>query len=99
MNITHIIRNGFYAAFLFALSAHGESPPPGGSAINPNTQAASNADQEKKAAEWVKTLNLGDPAKESRVQKVIAVHLTTIRDWHNEHPFSTGSGSMTSTGR
>lgn len=45
-------------------------------------------DQEKKAAEWVKSLELKDAAKEQRLAKVIADHLTIVRDWHNEHPAS-----------
>ena len=28
-------------------------------------------------------------AKEARVKEVIATHLKTIRDWHNEHPPAT----------
>ena len=49
----------------------------------------SDADQEKKAAEWVGSLKLGDAAKEARVTEVIATHLKTVRDWHNEHPYTT----------
>jgi hypothetical protein len=56
----------------------------------PLTEAAapskSDLDQEKKAGEWVTSLNLGDPAKEARVKAVIVTHLRTIRDWHNSHP-------------
>jgi hypothetical protein len=54
------------------------------------TEANSKSDteQEKKAEEWVAALNL-DPAKAARVKQVIATHLTTIRDWNNEHPFTT----------
>ena len=51
--------------------------------------AKSDAETEKKAAEWVGSLNLGDAAKESRVASVIATHLKTIHDWHNEHPYTT----------
>lgn len=47
------------------------------------------ADQEKQAAEWVSSLNLNDPAKEARLKAVIATHLTAIRDWNNDHPFTT----------
>lgn len=47
------------------------------------------ADQEKQATEWVLSLNLHDPAKEARLKAVIATHLTAIRDWNNEHPFTT----------
>ena len=42
-----------------------------------------------KAKEWTSALNLSDAAKKSAVENVIAVHLTTIRDWHNDHPSST----------
>jgi hypothetical protein len=49
----------------------------------------SDQDIEKKAAEWVKALNLGDAEKEARVAAVIATHLKAVRDWHNEHPYTT----------
>ncbi|RBQ04020.1 DUF3826 domain-containing protein [Pedobacter miscanthi] len=42
-----------------------------------------------KAKEWVATLNLTDAAKKATVENVIAVHLTMVRDWHNDHPSST----------
>jgi hypothetical protein len=42
-----------------------------------------------KAREWTSVLNLTDAAKKSAVENVIALHLTTVRDWHNEHPSST----------
>lgn len=78
-----------FGASLFSFSAFSqisESKPVGMSA---EIRAKSDADQEKKAAEWVASLNLNDPAKETRVKEVIANHLKTIRDWHNDHPFST----------
>jgi hypothetical protein len=53
------------------------------------TKAKSDGDQEKKAEEWVNSLNLNDASKEARLKDVIATHLKTIRDWHNEHPPST----------
>ncbi|MBP1541829.1 MAG: DUF3826 domain-containing protein [Prevotella sp.] len=40
---------------------------------------------QKKAADWVSQLQLGDKAKEERVTQVIAKHLAAIRDWHNKH--------------
>lgn len=49
----------------------------------------SDTEQDKKAAEWVASLHLNDKEKEDRLQKVIATHLKTIRDWNNEHPFTT----------
>ena len=57
--------------------------------MSADAKAKSDADQEKKAAEWVKSLNLADAQKEARLQQVIATHLKFIRDWHNEHPPST----------
>ena len=52
-------------------------------------RAKSDADQQKKAAEWVAALKLNDAAKDARVQAVIAAHLRAVRDWHNEHPYTT----------
>lgn len=48
--------------------------------------AKSDAEQRKKAAAWVASLKLNDPAREARVQAVIAAHLSAVRDWHNGHP-------------
>jgi len=60
----------------------------------------SQADQEKKAATWVAALQLGDPAKEARLQAVIAAHLKAVTDWHNAHPFSTvPAGTNPATGK
>ncbi|WP_316807865.1 DUF3826 domain-containing protein [Pedobacter agri] len=42
-----------------------------------------------KAKEWVSALDLKDATKKSTVENAIAVHLTTVRDWHNDHPSST----------
>jgi len=42
-----------------------------------------------RAKEWVAALNLTDVTKKSAVENVIMVHLTTVRDWHNDHPSST----------
>jgi len=59
----------------------------------PEAQAAarakSDADQQQKAAKWVASLTLNDPAKEGRLQDVISTHLKTVRDWHNDHPYTT----------
>ena len=32
---------------------------------------------------------LAPAAREARLQKVVATHLEAIRDWHNEHPYTT----------
>jgi len=42
-----------------------------------------------KAKEWVTSLNLTDEAKKTKVENIIAVHLTLVRDWHNAHPATT----------
>src|SRR5579872_2511579 len=44
---------------------------------------------EKKAASWVASLQLNDAAKETRLSVLIATHLTRVRDWNNEHPYTT----------
>ena len=46
------------------------------------------SDQEQKATEWVKSLELTDKAKEERVIDIVAEHLTAVKTWHDEHPGS-----------
>ena len=41
-----------------------------------------------KAAEWTSSLQLADKAKAARVQDAIATHLTAVRNWHNDHPYT-----------
>jgi hypothetical protein len=53
------------------------------------TQPGNSGDPGPKAVQWVASLNLNDPAKQERVTNVIATHLTAVRDWHNEHPYTT----------
>jgi hypothetical protein len=43
---------------------------------------------EKKAAEWVTSLNLNDQTKASRLTSLIATHLKAVRDWHNNHDYT-----------
>ncbi len=50
--------------------------------------AKSKSDPDVKAAQWVASLNLNDPAKEARVTAVITAHLTAVRDWHNSHDYT-----------
>lgn len=54
-----------------------------------DAKAKSDIEQEKKAAEWVDGLQLNDEQRKQRVKNAVATHLKTIRDWHNEHPFTT----------
>lgn len=63
-------------------------------------RAQSDADTEKKSAEWVGSLKLNDEAKAARVQRVIAAHLGSVRDWHNDHPYtSVPAGTNAVTGK
>jgi len=52
-------------------------------------KAKSDEDAAKRSGEWVAALSLNDAAKEARVKEVILTHLKAIRDWNNEHPFTT----------
>lgn len=44
---------------------------------------------EKKAKDWVASLNLGDEKKSGFAVTTIYNHLRKVRDWHNEHPYTT----------
>ena len=57
--------------------------------ISAEAKAKSDAEADKKAAEWVASLNLNDAAKQAHLQQVIATHLKAIRDWNNDHPYTT----------
>ena len=48
----------------------------------------SDADIDKKAADWTASLNLNDKEKETRVIAAIATHLKAVRDWNNDHPYT-----------
>lgn len=55
---------------------------------------------QKKAAGWIASLQLNDPAKETRLTAVVSTHLEAIRDWNNEHPYTTvPAGIDPSTGK
>ncbi|MFI5132594.1 MAG: DUF3826 domain-containing protein [Chitinophagales bacterium] len=51
-------------------------------------QSSADAELEKKAGEWVTSLQLSDDVKAKRVRTAIATHLIAVRDWHNSHPFT-----------
>lgn len=83
-----------FALGAITFSVCGQEQPAASDTRSAYTKAAeatakSDAETEKKAAEWVASLQLNDPAKEARVVTVIGTHLRTIRDWHNEHPYTT----------
>jgi hypothetical protein len=100
-----IICAALLSAITFSFSAAGQNqaatnPPVKAEARAAEARAKSDRDQEKKAAEWVGSLNLGDPAREARVKEVIVTHLKAVRDWHNEHPYTTvPAGTNAVTGK
>lgn len=49
----------------------------------------SDIDAEKRAQAWTDSLGLNDKEKEARVKAVILKHIKAVRDWHNEHPYTT----------
>jgi len=86
---TQIFSAALFSAILLSFPAFSQAPVAKPAVMSPEPKAKSDADQGKKAAEWVASLDVNDAAKEARVKEVIALHLKTIRDWHNDHPFST----------
>ena len=82
-----------FSAATLPFTAPAQDQPTANASANADAKAGeakakSDADTEKKAAEWVGSLKLGAAAKEKRVAEVVAIHLKTIRDWHNDHPFT-----------
>ncbi|MGK9126039.1 DUF3826 domain-containing protein [Olivibacter sp. SA151] len=69
-----------FALLLFAFASHGQD--------DAARLEKSDAEQLKKAQEWVENLQLHDKTKEARVVQVISGHLKAVRDWHNSHPFT-----------
>lgn len=53
------------------------------------SQLQSDASIEKKAAEWVASLQLKDEKDGGYVTTLIYNHLRQVRDWHNNHPYTT----------
>jgi len=54
-----------------------------------NALINSDADAEKRAQTWTDSLKLNDKEKEERVKTVIFNHIKSVRNWHNEHPYTT----------
>lgn len=78
-----------FGVFLLPFTSFTQEVTGAKTAVNSDARLKSDADQEKKAAEWVASLGLTDQAKAARLQQLIATHLKIIRDWHNEHPYTT----------
>jgi hypothetical protein len=49
----------------------------------------SDIDAEKRAQAWTDSLKLNDPEKETRIKAVILKHIKAVRDWHNDHSYTT----------
>ena len=54
-----------------------------------NNSTSSNIDALTKAKTWAESLGLKDKEKEARIKTVIYNHIKAVRDWHNEHPYTT----------
>lgn len=52
-------------------------------------QLQADASLEKKATEWVASLHLTDAKDAGFVVTLIYNHLRKVRDWHNDHPYTT----------
>jgi hypothetical protein len=90
----HLVPASLLSALLLSCPAYGQNPPPasppaGAGAAAPEAGARSDRELAKRAGDWVASLRLGDPAREARLNGVIATHLKAVRDWHNGHPFTT----------
>lgn len=84
-----ILGMAILAVTLFPSKAKSQSAPGSTKTMSAEVRAKSDSDLEKKASEWIAGLNLNDAAKEARLKTAVATHLKTIRDWHNDHPFTT----------
>ena len=77
----------FFCLTAASLQAQTETKPIQAS-LTEDQKAKSDAEQEKKAGEWAASLNLNNAAKEAKVKAAILTHLKAVRDWHNEHPYT-----------
>jgi len=55
--------------------------------VKPSTAQVDTAIQNK-AVTWVAALQLNDNTKAKKIQDAIITHLTAVRDWHNNNPFT-----------
>ncbi len=81
----------FAVTLLLALATHAQtaSTVDAKTTMSPEARAKSDQETDKKAGEWVASLALNDAKKEAGVKELIATHLKTIRDWNNDHPYTT----------
>ena len=96
MKTSKLLHVVLLVGLVLSVCVHGADTPPPAAAPSDEqdakaaaARAKSDADQDRKAAEWAASLSLNDPAREARITAVIATHLKAVRDWHNDHPFTT----------
>ncbi|WP_342648386.1 DUF3826 domain-containing protein [Mucilaginibacter sp. CSA2-8R] len=79
------------ALLLVAVAAHAQTAATTDAKTALSLEARVKSDQEadKKAGEWVASLALNDAKKEAAVKELIATHLKAVRDWNNDHPYTT----------
>lgn len=73
--------------FSGACSMHAIAQKEGSIKINDTLYA--DADVVKKATEWSESLALNNETKQKAVFTTIATHVQTVKNWHNEHPYTT----------
>src|SRR5687767_11271342 len=78
-----------HLAFVLILVGFTVASRVSGQTNDPAAMVRSDAEQAKRAAAWVESLGLDDPAKAARVRALIITHLKAVRDWHNGHPYTT----------
>lgn len=71
---------------LYGFPPAGKLPPAGSGLFS---TLKSDAGLEKKATEWVASLNLPNAGDAGFVTTLIYNHLRKVRDWHNDHPYTT----------
>jgi hypothetical protein len=77
-----------YASSLQSQNQSSANTPSNAAETAADAKVKPDADSEKKAAEWVGSLKLEDAAKAAQVSEVVAMHLTIIREWHNDNPYT-----------
>jgi hypothetical protein len=87
MKKLNIIGTAFIAMFFLTTISRAQEMASSKTAVTPEAQAKADAEVDKKATDWVNSLNLNDKEKEGRVKEVIAMHLKAIRDWNNGHSY------------
>lgn len=85
MKKLNIIGTALAITLLFGTAAKAQEQAKAPAALSPEAQAKADADIDKKATDWVASLNLTDAAKATRVKDVVATHLKAVRDWNNSH--------------